>query len=344
MQFQAIARPGDTVVLVHGLLGFKTLPGLSYFRGFKKALENRGYQVAHPTLLPLGLYRERAAELSEYCARAKVYEQAENRNARVHFLGHSQGGMDIRYMLSPSGLNQRHPSVGSVTTLASPHGGIARIGVLATLVAPLVHSLSGQLLAERGTLLHPEVMNFLQRVHSVPQTKLHSIIEQFGEQVDWKDCPSVEYCSFSARGYPGDGKLSGLMYAPWLLAYLNGGPNDGIVTVDCGKYGQWLGTLNQPHEKVVGLTWKLKSLARLLRGQRRPTPESLDMDGEEGASKERRNALISSAHEHLKNAHFAEGWIGTLEQLPRSHSQRTPELLTAIWAHNLQGYVKQCPY
>lgn len=102
---------GPTVVLIHGLFGFRKLLWLEYFQGVPKLLESLGLRVVVP-ILPWGAG-------IEACAKA-LDEQLQGVPGPLHLLGHSMGGVTARYWISRMGGADR---VASLTTLSSPHRG-----------------------------------------------------------------------------------------------------------------------------------------------------------------------------------------------------------------------------
>ncbi len=115
-------RPCDRtpVVLVPGYGG-----GRSSWRPLQDALRQAGFAHVSPTsydALTDGVPGI-AARLVEYCAAAMADSGAD----RVHLIGHSLGGVVVRYAVSHLGLS---PWTGCAVTIAAPHRGtaLARLG------------------------------------------------------------------------------------------------------------------------------------------------------------------------------------------------------------------------
>jgi triacylglycerol lipase len=108
--------PPYPIVLVHGFSGFTSLGPLEYFFEVKERLEDEGHVVYTPALPPYNDSADRARTL------ANVIDAVidETNKAKVHLIGHSQGGVDSRRAIVGLGYEDR---VASLITVASPHRG-----------------------------------------------------------------------------------------------------------------------------------------------------------------------------------------------------------------------------
>lgn len=109
------------IVLSHGLFGWgDESTGLisitEYWGGMDDYLRSQGAPVYAPTKTAAQSNEARGAELRDKV----LYYMAANGYSKVHVLGHSQGGLDSRYMISNLGLASK---VRTLTTLNSPHYG-----------------------------------------------------------------------------------------------------------------------------------------------------------------------------------------------------------------------------
>jgi pimeloyl-ACP methyl ester carboxylesterase len=104
-------------VLVHGYFGTDQFFGLlDYFHDVPERLRSAGYDVTTPVTDAFNWSEARAAQLA-----VQVDAVLARTGARkVNLLGHSQGGMDARVLVSGLGYADR---VASVTTVATPHRG-----------------------------------------------------------------------------------------------------------------------------------------------------------------------------------------------------------------------------
>ncbi|MCB1166370.1 MAG: alpha/beta fold hydrolase [Leptospiraceae bacterium] len=110
------------IVLSHGLFGWGDSDSggiisiVEYWGGMDDYLRSEGVAVYAPTKTATQSNEYRAQELKN-----KInYWMAANGYSKVHILGHSQGGLDSRYMVSNLGMSSK---ISSLTTLNTPHRG-----------------------------------------------------------------------------------------------------------------------------------------------------------------------------------------------------------------------------
>ncbi len=102
------------IILVHGLLGFDRICGLSYFYNIKPELRKAaGCEVHSPVLSPLNDNKARGEQLLAFL-KGIVSE----RTPKFNLIGHSQGPLACRYVAS------KHPElVASVTSVSGVNHG-----------------------------------------------------------------------------------------------------------------------------------------------------------------------------------------------------------------------------
>jgi triacylglycerol lipase len=105
------------IVLMHGMLGFdRILDVYTYWYGIIEALQRGGAEVYVLSVSPLSSTTARAEQALEQIETIL----AVSGHARVNLIGHSQGGLDARYVATV-----RPDLVASVTTVSTPHTGAA---------------------------------------------------------------------------------------------------------------------------------------------------------------------------------------------------------------------------
>src|SRR5215470_4960520 len=103
------------IVLAHGLAGFDQLFGVvDYWFGIESALEDGGANVFVTSVAPLNTPQARGEELIDQIETIVAITG----KPKVNLIGHSQGGIDVRYVAAV-----RPDLVASVTTVGSPHKG-----------------------------------------------------------------------------------------------------------------------------------------------------------------------------------------------------------------------------
>lgn len=116
----SIAQAGTTgatkypIVLVHGLFGFSSIAGAEYFYHIPSALRGDGARVYTVTLSAVNSSTVRGEQLASQVRTILAASGA----TKVNLIGHSQGGLDSRYVAAV------YPSlVASVTAVGTPNRG-----------------------------------------------------------------------------------------------------------------------------------------------------------------------------------------------------------------------------
>lgn len=252
------------IVLAHGFFGFAELAEIEYFRGVKDYLENKfpNLAVIVPEVAPNDFVEERARQL---------WGQIEKANQKVHIIGHSMGGLDSRFMISPEGLN-KSGRVASLTTISTPHWGspvadfitqncqgfssqdidqlIRKLPSLNREAKKIIKTLKGKGEVWRYLL---ELSNFSREGMKNLTT---SYLRQFNQ--NYHDASGVKYFSYAGVTGPGEEDyLPPVMYITWAIVFSSddersGGRNDGVVAVNSAKWGDYKGEIPADHFKQVG--------------------------------------------------------------------------------------------
>ncbi|KAI0015990.1 putative triacylglycerol lipase [Xylariomycetidae sp. FL0641] len=243
------ATPKHPVVLAHGLLGFAELevagpwlPAVYYWRGISEALRANGVEVITATVPPSGSIQQRAAELA-----ANIAEKAQGK--AVNIVAHSMGGLDARYMVSQ--LRPTDVRVRSLVTVASPHRGSAFADYIFDWLDP---ELRGRVYRfVEGVGLDTAAFEQLTRSHMTavfnPSTP---------------DNPHVRYFSYGAT--MDQPPLTSLFRRSHEVVQEAEGPNDGLVSVESARWGEYKGTLvGVSHLDLINWTNRLRwSLLKLV--------------------------------------------------------------------------------
>jgi triacylglycerol lipase len=215
--------PRYPVVFCHGMLAMTTLhmqlpENLNCFSALREFLRERGYRALFPQVAPTGGIVARARQLRE-----QILDWTDE---PINIVAHSMGGLDARYLITHLGLADK---VRSLTTIATPH---------------------------RGTYLVDWFLaNFRSRV------PLLLAMEAMGMNVDgFRDCrpsacrdfnhrtpdmPGVRY--FSYAGSVPSSRVTPMLRRAWSLLNAVEGPNDGMVSLESARWGEYLGVLHADH-------------------------------------------------------------------------------------------------
>ncbi|PSQ73305.1 MAG: lipase [Bacteroidetes bacterium QH_9_64_21] len=231
------------VVLMHGF-GV----GASIRRGghlHKEALHlrSRGVQAVAPNVSPYSTVRSRTATWDE-----RLTHVLEDTGAdRLLLIAHSMGGLDARYLISKMGW---HQVVDALVTISTPHRG-SPIASLVLDQPDLLRDWVSDLADWVGT-------HILEDGSADIRTALTELIPEHMEDTfnpEVPNHPDVTYWSYGCQA----GKGTSVPIAPY-FRYLNTylfereGVNDGIVSVQSARWGEYQDTIGADHARQVGLS------------------------------------------------------------------------------------------
>ncbi|KAJ3116463.1 hypothetical protein HDU96_009626 [Phlyctochytrium bullatum] len=287
------------IVLCHGLFGYDrigpdSLPSLQirYWRGVYEALESLGCEVYCPQVGTVSSIRTRALQL-------KAFLETYLRGREVNLVAHSMGGLDTRYLISH--LPSPHFHVNSLTTIATPHRGSSFMDWVRDTLGlgqyilhddqdPVSRELR-QRLCERSHLDDDSIPSESRRT-----VASHPVIRALRSKLDapafanlttdfcrvfnecTPDVPTVHYCSYAAVADVG--KLAPL-YLPHLIIKKVEGPNDGLVSLNSAKWGDFEGIVGHIDHwdlippKIRGLATLSSTLLKVTNASRRDKSEGV---------------------------------------------------------------------
>lgn len=260
--------PPYPIVLAHGFFGFEDFAGagfLTYFYGVRDDLASRGETLVFtPEVDPFNDSDARGAELLAHVEAIL----AETGHAKVNLIGHSQGGLDSRWVA-----HTRPDLVASVTTFATPHRGTPIADVVLGLVEdPRLRDLVDRLVRVIGAALYDAAG---EETSVFAPLRLFSTegIADFNTRIT--NAPGVAYYSITGRtDYHDGGSDCQVMDAPLFISrfrrtldpvdplldlaeqIVDGGSaniaNDGLVRVRDARWGRFLGCVPADHLDEVG--------------------------------------------------------------------------------------------
>jgi triacylglycerol lipase len=260
--------PPYPMVLAHGFFGFEDFAGvgfITYFYGVKDELASRGEtQVYTPAVDPFNDSETRGEALLAHVERILAETGAE----KVNLIGHSQGGLDSRYVA-----HQRPELVASVTTFATPHRGTPIADVVLQLVDDdRFRSLADQLVQLIGAALWDAAGDETSVFASLRQLSTPGA-DAFNAL--YTNQPGIAYYSITGRTDRSDGGIDCMVAdaPPFIGRYrrtldpveplldipeqiVDGGSadvaNDGLVRVHDARWGRFLGCVPADHFDEIG--------------------------------------------------------------------------------------------
>ena len=254
----------NPLVLAHGFFGFAEMAGLEYFRNIKGYLQKKipDLKVFITEVAPNDLVKDRAQQL---------WDQIEKIGEKVHIIGHSLGGLDSRYLISPQGLNKSERVI-SLTTISSPHWGSPVADFIIDKcekfgsqdIDKIIYKLPShkrkpkkiiKALQERS-----EVWRYLTELFNFSTKAMTNLTIYFLKEFNQKypDSPDVKYFSYSGVAGPGEKDyIPPVMFITWAIVFLDdderaGGRNDGLTAVNSAKWGEFKGEIPADHFKEIG--------------------------------------------------------------------------------------------
>lgn len=224
---QDLRPPQATVVLVHGMGGFQKIEGVDYFWRVPELYRSLGATVFVPGTTTFASIEKRAGELKS---------QLDQIEGPLILVGHSQGGLDARYLITKLGYADR---VKALVTIATPHHG-SPVADVALGLAP------GPLQDAVDTLIGV----FGWSLDGAREVTVDYMEHHFNP--DTPDMPGVTYWSFSGRAAPfGIGSSNGWLHSPlmatWTFLDADVGANDGMVPEKSAHWGTFLGSIPADH-------------------------------------------------------------------------------------------------
>lgn len=251
------------IVLAHGMAGWDKIGPVNYFFNVAGDLRAHGSTVVEARVSPFEPSAVRARQLGAY-----VDETLRNTGAcKVVLIGHSQGGLDARYLVSSLHYGDR---VAAVVTVATPHRGSKVADAVAGLIPGFGYDLINGLLKAVGVLVgapgDPNLKAQLEQLSS------ESMLRRFNPANP--DDPRVRYYSVAGRTalkrgddeckgglWPNSSRvdlLDALFVVPAGVFSLTS-PNpldpvahDGLVSVEAAKWGRFLGCVPADHLDEIG--------------------------------------------------------------------------------------------
>lgn len=241
------------IVLMHGMAGTDTWLGrLDYFNGVRDLLTDAGYEVFVEAVDPFQVTPGRAVQWASHLDRFF----ADGRHRQVNLIGHSQGGMDARYVTAH--LDPEH-RVASVLTIGTPHRGtaVAAIGTdlldRSELTAGLVESAISGLARFYGQATDEAILDQIQGLAPDAMADFNSAVPDRDDvyYASWggKSCQVVDlWCLWRNDGEV----ITAPLAASHLVLQVLEGDNDGLVSVESARWGVDYGALPADHADQIG--------------------------------------------------------------------------------------------
>ncbi len=259
------------IVLVHGMAGFDKLTvgpvSVDYWNHVRDALARDGeYEVFETVAPPYDTSEVRAGAIM---SQLEDILKKTNRK-KLNLVGHSQGGMDARVLASPNGYGMGD-LIASVTTISTPHRGSkvadVALGIIPGVASNTLNDAASALLGVLEKTVY-DIQSSTNLMAQAQELTTPYMANTFNPK--YIDAPGVHYASYAGRTnlrsgagvcdaatYPNmptqvDAAQPLLLPTALLLEEGKGVVNDGLVTVDSAKWGEFMQCVPADHLQEVG--------------------------------------------------------------------------------------------
>ena len=247
------------LVFMHGLAGFETLLNvLDYWKGVEELLIPTGFNVQiHAVAAFDDTYTRSVMWMEHFDAMRSA-----GVGRRFNLIGHSQGGLDARYFTS---ILDTESQIASITTVATPHHGSSIAGLFDNAI---------DLSPADGAVLDALVSGAAELFGSTGDSLSNQLSQMTPESMvafnqSAPDVSGVQYFSWAGRScrylqLQCQADMSGETVSSYLLlshGYVENreGSNDGLVSVESARWGNFLGVLPADHLDEVGYRYDLSN-------------------------------------------------------------------------------------
>ncbi len=232
---------GQCIALVHGILGFDDTKGLAgglvkYWGGLDNYLRSQGAKVTTPGSSATNSIQVRADQIKT----AVSSWMTANGCAKVQLVGHSQGGLVVRYMVSNLGFASK---TATVTTIDSLHKGAPMADIVLGIIPGWLQPFANSALSLLAKLVYRDGRP--QDVIAMGRSLTVSYVNSFnGSNPNVSGIKYYSYANAMAFADIIQHPIMALTHPiTWAggLFYGLGGANDGVVPLSSQKWGTYRG-------------------------------------------------------------------------------------------------------
>lgn len=229
-----ICRTKYPLIMVHGV-GFRDLKYFNYWGRIPGELTRYGATVYYGNQEAFGTITYNAEDI-----RKKILEvMKETGCEKVNIIAHSKGGLDARYAISKLGMT---PYTASLTTLSTPHHG-CRFVDYAVRLPEGFYRLVAKYFDHAFAKFGDKNPDFYTATHQFSTEESR----KFNESVP--DAPGVYYQSYATKMH--DCFSDPLLWLPYCLIKPLEGDNDGLVSTESAKWGEFKGVFESKGHRGI---------------------------------------------------------------------------------------------
>lgn len=230
----SICKTKYPLFMVHGA-GFKDFRYLNYWGRIPGELKRQGATIFYGNQEAWATIEDNGEFLKE-----RILEIIKTTGCKkVNIIAHSKGGLDSRYMISKLGMEEY---VASLTTISTPHHGSKLIDILHKIPKP-IFAVIGKTINRYFSLLGDKRAD----VFTASRQLSKGYSTYFNSEVT--DCKGVYYQSYAT--VMNNPFSDYILTIPYTLIRLTEGKNDGLVSVESSKWGDFKGVLSTRYTRGI---------------------------------------------------------------------------------------------
>lgn len=223
------------LLMLHGV-GFKDYKYVNYWGRIPNELIKHGSTVYYGHQEAWGTIEHNGQEIKDRIKQILLDENCD----KVNIIAHSKGGLDARYVVSQLGMGKH---VASLTLISVPNRGSEVLEFVYKYLPNGLVNIIGNGINKYFVMLGDDHPDF----HKASQQFLLKNSTSFNQKVI--DDPNVYYQSYASLM---KSPLSDLLLAiPYIIVRAMGGKNDGLVTVESSKWGDFKGVIKNKYNRGV---------------------------------------------------------------------------------------------
>ncbi|MDS1003887.1 triacylglycerol lipase [Clostridium sporogenes] len=221
-------------VLIHGV-GFRDFKYINYWGRIPKELIKQGATIYYGNQEAFATVEYNAHDIKDKILNIVKETGCE----KVNIIAHSKGGLDARYMISKLDMGKY---VASITMMSSPHRGVKFVDIACHLLN-IIYKYIAKIFDKYFKFLGDKNPDFYTATRQF--STYHS--KNFNEEI--KDVEGVYYQSYATV-------MSNLfsdyiLTIPYMFVKLTEGDNDGLVSINSAKWGEFKGTLKNKYFRGI---------------------------------------------------------------------------------------------
>lgn len=223
------------IIMLHGI-GFRDVKYVNYWGRIPKELIKYGAKIYYGHQEAWGTVENNAREVRE-----KIFEiMKENKCSKVNIIAHSKGGLDARFLITGLNMGQY---VASLTTISTPHRGSEVMNLLVKLPNNIYKFITNLIDKSYKKLGDKNPNAYVSSRQLLPEYCV-DFNKRIGNdnRVFYQSYTSVMKNIFS----------DSLLCIPYgIMKAMGAGENDGLVTIESAKWGDFRGTFRNKYRRGI---------------------------------------------------------------------------------------------